>query len=221
MRTVITLPMKKNRELPVKFQHCDIRYPENLVELLIKEFTKPGDNVIDIFAGYGTTLLVAEDLDRKPIGIELDTERFEYTKSVLKNSEYFFNGNSMNLDKLNLPKIDFALSSPTYMNEFEIENPLTGFTDKGTYQDYLDFLQKIYQKLKKIMKKNSFIVIEVSNLKNNGKITTLAWDIAKKIAEVFDFQGEIVVHWEANDSKSDFSYGYGYDHSYCLIFQNK
>jgi len=220
MRTVITLKMKKNRSLPVKFLHDDNRFSENLVELFLKEYTKPGDRIIDIFAGFGTTLFVAEEMSRVPFGIELEKNRFEYVKNQLTNKAILYNNNSINLDKLNLPMMDFAFSSPTYMTEFEQENPLTGFTEKGTYHDYLNFIQAIYTKLKSIMRNGSFIVIEVSNLKINDKLTTLAWDIGKKIAEILTFQGEIIINWETpGEENSNGSYGYGYDHSYCLVFQ--
>ncbi len=220
MRTVITLAMNKSRLLPKKFRQEDNRFPENLVALFLEEYTKPGDKIIDIFAGFGTTLFVAEEMKRIPYGIELSKVRFEYVKDHLVNKANMYNINSKNIDKLNLPMMDFAFSSPTYMNKFEKKNPLTGFTENVTYQDYLDFIQVIYSKLKLIMRKDSYIIIEVSNLKNNDILTTLAWDIGKKIAKILSFQGEIIINWETpREKKPNGSYGYGFDHSYCLVFR--
>ena len=45
--------------------------PEELLERLIKASTKPGDLVMDFFAGSGTTLAVAEKLRRKWIGCDI------------------------------------------------------------------------------------------------------------------------------------------------------
>lgn len=47
-------------------------FPEELVEPLIKIGSAVGDNVLDIFAGTGTTCKVADRLDRYGIGIELN-----------------------------------------------------------------------------------------------------------------------------------------------------
>ena len=44
--------------------------PEALLERIIAGMTNPGDLVLDAFAGSGTTLAVAEKLDRKWIGID-------------------------------------------------------------------------------------------------------------------------------------------------------
>lgn len=47
-------------------------FPPELAERCIKAGTKPGDTVLDPFAGAGTTLLVADRLQRDAIGIELN-----------------------------------------------------------------------------------------------------------------------------------------------------
>lgn len=47
-------------------------WDDNLPLRIILSSTNPGDVVLDPFAGSGTTLVVAEQLGRKSIGIELD-----------------------------------------------------------------------------------------------------------------------------------------------------
>jgi len=46
--------------------------PVGIFTPLIEAFTKPGDVVLDPFAGSGSTLVAARDMDRRFIGIELD-----------------------------------------------------------------------------------------------------------------------------------------------------
>lgn len=46
-------------------------YPPKLVEPMIKAGSKPGDIVLDPFAGSGTTLMVARSLGRHAIGLDL------------------------------------------------------------------------------------------------------------------------------------------------------
>jgi DNA modification methylase len=45
--------------------------PERLLDLAIAAYSNPGDLVADFFCGSGTTLAVAEKLDRKWIGVDL------------------------------------------------------------------------------------------------------------------------------------------------------
>jgi hypothetical protein len=46
--------------------------PIGLMRWLIERYTRPGDLVIDPYAGSGTTLLAAQDCGREAIGIEID-----------------------------------------------------------------------------------------------------------------------------------------------------
>ena len=58
--------------------------PIALLLRIILSSTKIGDTVLDPFAGTGTTLVVAEQLRRKSIGIEIDSDNIECIKSRLK-----------------------------------------------------------------------------------------------------------------------------------------
>jgi DNA modification methylase len=53
-------------------------FPEQLPELCITAGSRPGDIVLDPFAGSGTTLQVARRLGRRSIGIELSQESVAY-----------------------------------------------------------------------------------------------------------------------------------------------
>lgn len=51
--------------------------PVGLLASLITSVTKPGDLIVDPFAGSGSTLIAAKKTGRRFIGIELDVEHFE------------------------------------------------------------------------------------------------------------------------------------------------
>lgn len=207
---------RRANSLPAEFQADDVRYSESLVEHFLNEYTNSGDVVFDPFMGFGTTLLVAEKLDRVGFGIEYDEKRCNYVKSMLKHPERALLGDSTKLDSVNLPDFDFSITSPPYMGKHHEENPFTAYsTEFSGYQEYLGQIEHIYRQLCKRLKASRHAVIEVSNLKHeDGTITTLAWDIARAVSNVLDFQGEVVIAW-------DETYGYGYDHSYCLVFTKK
>jgi DNA modification methylase len=59
--------------------------PIALLLRIILSSSKTGDTVLDPFAGTGTTLVVAEQLKRKSIGIEIDLENIKCIKNRLKN----------------------------------------------------------------------------------------------------------------------------------------
>lgn len=59
-------------------------FPESLPEWFIKLFTQEGDIVLDPFAGSGTTLSVAQSLNRKSIGVEIHPQYVEQIKNRFK-----------------------------------------------------------------------------------------------------------------------------------------
>ena len=59
-------------------------FPEPLPEICITASSRPGDIVLDPFAGSGTTLAVARRLGRKSIGIEISPE---YVKQVNERTD--------------------------------------------------------------------------------------------------------------------------------------
>ena len=59
--------------------------PIALLLRIILTSTKIGDTVVDPFAGTGTTLVVAHQLGRKSIGIEIDSENISCIEYRLKN----------------------------------------------------------------------------------------------------------------------------------------
>lgn len=58
-------------------------FPEGLVEFFVKSFTNEGDTVLDPFAGSGTTAIVARNLKRYYIMMELMEEYYSLMKKRL------------------------------------------------------------------------------------------------------------------------------------------
>ena len=213
MRTFIRLKNRKPRKLPPEFGGInDIRYADELVETFLQRFTRPGDVVFDPFAGFGTTLLVAEAMNREAWGVEFDEQRVAYIRSLLREPTCIIHGDSRELARYDLPPFDFSITSPPYMTAHD--DPMHALANYTTptegYQTYLQQLQTIYTQMLPLMKPDAKVVLEVSNLKSESGITTLAWDVARAVGAVLRFEGEIVIGWDY--------YDYGYDHSYCLMF---
>jgi site-specific DNA-methyltransferase (cytosine-N4-specific) len=80
-RTVWTVATR-----PYKGAHF-ATFPPDLVKPCILAGSRPGDTVLDPFAGSGTTLAVAEQLQRQAIGVELNPAYIELIKKRLDNNQ--------------------------------------------------------------------------------------------------------------------------------------
>lgn len=197
--------------LPSRFQHEDVRASDNMLEHFIKEYTTEGQIVFDPFAGYGTTLLVAEELGRVGYGIEYSKPKADYVRGLISHAQHFIEGDSRRLLEYDLPNFDLCLTSPPYTNEKDTENPFVDYRQKGfDYPSYIQEIGHIFSQVAQKLNPSGHVVIEAANLKQQGHVTTLAWDIAQEVRKVLHFEGETIVGWDR--------YGYGYNHSYCLVF---
>jgi hypothetical protein len=212
MRTFLTLANTRPRPLPPAWQADDVRYPDALPAHFVEAWTQPGDRVFDPFAGFGTTLIVAEALGRVPMGLEYDPERVAYIRTQLHDPAAIRHGDARRLAEYPIPPFALSVTSPPYMQRDDPEDPLAAYTAPGQgYVAYLQDLQAIYAQMRPLLLPGARVVIEVANLKGPGGVTSLAWDVARAVGGVLTFAGEIVVGWTP-------TYGYGYDHSYCLVF---
>lgn len=203
---------------PIKMKDdVDIRYPEDFAKVFIEKFTKKGDKILDPFAGFGTTLFVAQKLGRVGIGIEYDKQRYDFISQRLRKPSRIIHGDSLKIDTYHLPLLDFCMTSPPYMRFFDKENPMKNYTTAGNYQRYLADIRKIYSKIHPLMKIGSAIVLEVSNVAgNNHPLTPLAWDIARELSKIFFFEREYVYCHSNGSSMPENGC-----HSYCLLFRKK
>lgn len=200
--------------LPSRFRRHDVRASENMLEFFIKEYTKEGEIVFDPFAGFGTTLLVAEELGRVAYGIEYSKSKVNYIYSLLKHPERLIYGDSRKLLEYELPSFDLCLTSPPYTNQNDTENPFVDYRQKGfDYPSYLEEMGNIFSQVAQKLNPSGHVVIEAANLKKNGHVTTLAWDIARAVSTILHFEGEMMIGWD--------QYGYGYNHSYGLVFSKR
>ena len=211
VQTWLHLTRGNKTVLPPRFRHEDVRSSENMLEFFVNEFTEKGQIVFDPFAGFGTTLLVAEEMGRIGYGIEYSKSKADYVHGLLDHPEHLIHGDSRNLMDYDLPFFDLCLTSPPYTNESDDENPFVDYRQKGfDYPSYLQEMGSIFSQVAHKLNPSGHVVIEASNLKKKGHVTTLAWDIAREVSKFLHFEGETIICWD--------KYGYGYNHSYCLVF---
>lgn len=222
MQTFLTLEHEYETDIPPGFEN-DVRTPEAYVRHFLREYSEPGDVVLDPFAGFGTTLMVAEELDRVPYGVEYEADQIEVIRDRidLDHAENVVHGSALELEFHDLPAFDCCLTSPPYMEQTMGVNPFRNYADdsESDYETYLADTTDLFARLADLAAPDAHVLVDVSNMKYEGDVTTLAWDVADAVAESFHFEGEVVVGWEGEGrNNKEGTYGYGYDHSYCLVF---
>ena len=84
-----------------------------------------------------TTLVVVERMGHVPYGVKLDATRARYARSKLTRPESLRLGDARALDIVDLPEINFSVTSPPYMNHDDPEDPLTAYRTAGRATRYI------------------------------------------------------------------------------------
>lgn len=183
------------------------RFPLELAEWAISQFSAPGQWVFDPFCGFGTTLVAAQRLGRYAIGFEKDAQRGSFAASRVMPPSRVIVTDIRQLAHHSFPPCHLLFTSPPYHTFRE-------WNEEGVRQYYADF-HAIFQSFAPVLHSGAKLVVEMSNVRGAHGVRTVAWDAAKTLSALFRFEGEIV---RCNTGSEPA--GPGYDHSYLLVFTN-
>ena len=230
------------------------KFPETLARDFIEFFTKKGDAVLDPMAGTGSTLIAALRAGRNSYGIELNAKYVDIARKLIEQERMALGasvadlvaevvgGDASNIAGIELPAIDYVLTSPPYWDMLHAKGAETQHKrrtspeldvfysddsrDLGNIHDYAAFLEQlvsIYVGLRPCLRSKSYLTVIVKNVKKGGRLYPLAWDLARELGKVYSLKDERI--W-CQDNQRLAPYGLGSAwvsntfHHYCLQFRN-
>lgn len=231
-------------------------FPETMIKEFIEFFTKRGQVVLDPMLGTGSTMLACFETGRSCIGIELlpkyakiaemRLEKLRCSKGLDlegKTTGLFYKviiEDARNLDNIDMPPIDYCITSPPYWDmlkrkgfETQKKRKEAGLDvcysedprDLGNISDYEEFVNsvcEIFEKVYRKLKPGGYLTVIVKNVKKGGQMYPLAWDIGKKLSGLYQLRDEKI--W-CQDNQKLAPYGLGNAwvsntfHHYCLNFR--
>jgi tRNA G10 N-methylase Trm11 len=175
-----------------------VHFTESLAAEMIQTYSAPGDRVLDPFAGFGTTLVVAERLGREAVGVELMPERAEQVRRRTGPSCEVVIGDARRLADLVTGPFALCLTSPPYLTRNDHpEDPLQAYAvESGDYAGYLASISEVFGHVRDLLAPGGHAVVNVANTEENGVFTPLAWDVARVVSEHLTLLGETYLAWD-------------------------
>ena len=217
---------------------------------LIRRYTKPNEWVLDTFLGSGTTLMECKRLNRNGIGIELQPEVIELAKTNIDNDKNIFNdennvtkieminADSASLDyksklkEIGIDKIQLAILHPPYWDIIKFSDNSQDLSNTKTLQDFLSQIGKVVENVTKVLDKNRYLALIISDKYENGEWIPLGFYTMQEVLKYgYMLKSTIVKNFEETKGKINqkelWRYRalvggfYVFKHEYIFLFQKK
>lgn len=235
----------KSRE-EIKLRHPAM-FPMELCRRLIEIYTKKGDVVLDPMMGSGSVIVVAKDMERKGIGLDINPDFVNLARKRLSQQKLIqlrveepeiYCDDAINLLGYVKPNsVDFVLTSPPYWNihtrkrtaDYKKPRPYSMLErDLGNISDFGKFmkeLKSIFQKVHTVLRHGKRCVIVVMDIRQGSRFFPFHMDVSNMMKEI-GFVLEDMIIWDRKKEYSNLRpLGYPYVfivnkvHEYVLIFR--
>lgn len=230
-----------------KFEYHGNYIPQ-LANQLYSRFTKPGDVVLDMFLGSGTSAIEAVNMDRKCVGVELKTDladyvRNKFTEDQRKNDIQVINGDSSSdvittkiynsLEKLGKEKAQLLMLHPPYADIIKFSSLENDLSNCESTEHFLEGFKKVAENGYECLEKGRYAALIIGDKYNKGELTPLSFLCMQKMNEAgFKTKSIIVKNIEGNEiakgrTKNLWRYRalaggfYIFKHEYIILFQKK
>jgi DNA modification methylase len=190
--------------------------PPRLMKLIIEFFTKPGETVLDPFAGVGGTLIGASLCNRKAVGIEINRHWIDIYEKVIEReniekqtiihgdcieelSKFVEQGtkfNSIITDPPYSPALEKTLCDGKYgwarrrTNLESFSDDPRDFRNSKKFEEYYDKMEEACGLMYKVLENNRYLVMMIRDSYQDGKYIPASFYVAQRAQKVgFTFKG--------------------------------
>lgn len=199
---------------------------------LILRYSKPGDLVLDQFAGGGTTLVEAKLLKRNIIGIDISQVALERCREKCdfdynSNSKvYIKQGDARKLVLIPDESIDFICSHPPYADIIKYSDDIINDISHFSEKEFFNAMEKVAQESFRVLKKKKYCAILMGDIRRKQYVIPLSF----QVMQIFQRSGfivkEIIIkeqhHCKSTDYWKDRSCKYNFlmlAHEYLFVFE--
>jgi DNA modification methylase len=167
---------------------------------IIEMYSEKGDTILDPMVGAGTTLIEAKLLARNALGMDINPQAVEITKSALRfkhhpasgvshplvDEQQVKVGDARDLSFLKDNSFDLVLTHPPYMNiirysDGKIEADLSNI---ASLPKFCDEIEKIARELFRVLKPDKFCAILIGDTRKAKHFVPLAFNVMQRFLKV-------------------------------------
>lgn len=168
---------------------------------LMEKYTTEAENVLDPMVGSGTTLIEAKLLNRNAIGVDINPNAIELTKTALdfdfksKSKQKAILGDARKLDFAKNESVDLIIFHPPYLNIVEyskgqIEQDLSNISN---IEKFCDEIELVAKELYRVLKPNKYCAVLIGDTRKAQHYIPLSYYVFQRFLNTgFILKEEII-----------------------------
>lgn len=213
---------------------------------LVSRYTRPGEMVLELFTGSGTTLYECEGLGRKYIGFDINQDILREVREKMGPSSaipYVLNDCDvtdetafpqairMSLEKAGASQADLLIAHPPYLDIVRFTEDPRDLSHISEVEPFLTKLSLAFRMAYPYLKPSGYMGVVMGDVYKEGQVVPLAFYVMNTLRRLFDvkLKGIVVKNIEGNRGKlgqqniwryralkSDY---YLFKHEYIFVFK--
>lgn len=177
---------------------------------LLLRYSKPGDWVLDQFAGGGTTLVEAKLLGRNCVGVDVNPaalarcrEKCDFPwesagKIVIRQ------GDARELSFLPDASMDFVCTHPPYADIIRYSEDIAEDLSHCRHDDFLKEMEKVAAESYRVLKKGKFCAILMGDTRKKGCMIPLGFEVMQVFVDAGFTLKELIIKTQHNCKATGF-----------------
>ena len=185
---------------------------------LIRRYTKPGETVLELFSGSGTTLFVCEELGRNYSGADINKQIIDYVREKMAentpinyslcecdvtDTDAFNLATNTALEDQKIKKVDFMIAHPPYWDIVKFTQDKRDLSQSSNLQTFLEQFTRAIRNGLSFLAQGKYFAVVAGDVYKQSEVVPLAFYMMNAIKQHFDvkLKGIVIKNIEGNRGK--------------------
>lgn len=170
-------------------------FPAEIPHRLIKLFSFVGETVLDPFAGIGTTSVVAANLDRRAVSVELNPDYAQLIRDAAPSTmSDVHETDSRDLGFIGSESIDLVVTSPPYWNKADYGEDASNLGNIGSYTLFFEEMRPVFSEIYRVLRPGRKVCVVTANVNQHTDHGLLTFPLATDFTVLLRDLGFVLIN---------------------------
>ncbi len=185
---------------------------------VILRYSREGDLILDQFVGSGTTLIEAEAANRRCIGCDINESALAISRQRIVNKSIpLLKIDARKLTGIEDNSIDLICTHPPYAGIIKYSKDIKEDISLMNINEFYNAMVKVSEECFRVLKKGKYCAIMMGDIRQNGYIVPLAFNVMNIFIKTGFKLKEIVIKEQHNCKSTEYWAKISIERNFLLI----